>query len=70
MRRGPNRVRQRELRVGEVRRQGEYDDLRGTSTTTTQSTTVDADHGLWISNANAHMKALVGMYVAALASTK
>lgn len=56
---------------GEVKRTGEYDDLRGsTTTTTTQSTTVDADHELWVRNANAHMKALVDMYVAALAATK
>jgi len=56
---------------GEIKRKGEYDYLKGTSTTTTtQNSTIDADHELWISNANAHMKALVDMYVAALASTK
>jgi hypothetical protein len=56
---------------GEVKRSGDYDELRGSSsTTTTQNTTIDADHELWVRNANAHMKALVDMYVAALASTK
>lgn len=56
---------------GEVKRTGEYDSLRGTSsTTTTQNTSIDADHELWVRNANAHMKALVDMYVAALASTR
>jgi hypothetical protein len=56
---------------GEVKRSGEYDDLKGSSTTTTtQSTTIDADHELWVRNANAHMKALVDMYVAALVSNR
>ena len=56
---------------GEVKRKGEYDWLRGTSTTTTtQSTTIDADHDLWATNANSHMKALAEMYVAALTAAK
>jgi hypothetical protein len=56
---------------GAVRRKGEYDWLRGTSTRTTeQSTTIDADHELWAANANSLMKALAEMYVAALTAAK
>jgi len=56
---------------GAVKRKGEYDWLRGTSTRTTeQSTTIDADHELWATNANSHMKALAEMYVAALTAAK
>jgi hypothetical protein len=56
---------------GEVKRKGEYDWLTGRSTTTTsQATTVDADHELWLSNADSHMKALAEMYAAALAASK
>lgn len=56
---------------GEIKRSGEYDLFSGrTTTTVTQSTTVDADHELWGSNATSHMKALSGLYVAALQSMR
>lgn len=55
---------------GDIKRTGEYE-LNGTTTATAaQNTSIDADHELWVRNANAHMKALVDMYVAALASTR
>lgn len=53
--------------TGEVKRSGEYDDFSGVTTrTTTTTTTVDADHALWAANADALMKSLAKMYVAAL----
>jgi len=53
--------------TGAVKRSGEYDVLSGRTTTTTeQTTTIDADHELWGTNAESHMKALSSMYVAAL----
>jgi hypothetical protein len=57
----------REGGSGAVKRTGEYDPLSGRTTTTTeQSTTIDADHELWGNNAESYMKALSAMYVAAL----
>lgn len=53
--------------TGAVKRSGEYNELSGESTTTTeQQTTIDADHELWGTNAESHMKALGAMYVASL----
>jgi hypothetical protein len=53
--------------TGAVKRSGDYDAASGRTTTTTeQSTTIDADHELYGANAESHMKALSAMYVAAL----
>jgi len=53
--------------TGAVKRTGDYDVASGRTTTeTTQSTTIDADHELWGTNAESHMKALGAMYVQAL----
>jgi hypothetical protein len=55
---------------GEVKRSGEYDVLSGTTTTeTTQTTTINADHALWADNAEDIFKALSAMYVSALAGS-
>lgn len=53
--------------TGAVKRSGEYNELSGETTTKTETEIkVDADHGLWGSNAESHMKALASMYVASL----
>jgi hypothetical protein len=54
---------------GSIQRSGDYNPVSERYTTvTTQSTTVDADHVLWGSNAESHLKALSHMFVAALQS--
>ncbi len=53
--------------TGTVKRSGDYDVLSGRTTTTAeQATTIDADHELWGTNAESHMKALSKLYVTAL----
>lgn len=52
---------------GAIQRSGDYNPVSERYTTvTTQSTTVDADHALWGTNADSHLKALSHMFVAAL----
>jgi hypothetical protein len=53
--------------TGAVKRSGEYNELSGETTTTTeQQIKVDADHELWGTNAENLMKALGAMYVTSL----
>jgi hypothetical protein len=53
--------------TGAVKRSGEYNDLSGESTRTTETEIkVDADHDLWFRNAEALTKSLSAMYVAKL----
>lgn len=52
---------------GKVSRDGSYDDVAKVSTfTTTEKSTIDADHVLWSANANSLLKALSAMFIQAL----
>jgi hypothetical protein len=59
---------------GEVKREtkidNEYDPFSSYTRSTTQSTTVDADQELWSRNVDAHAKALMAMFAAALQAGK